>query len=167
MKKACWTFILVLTAVAQAIAQLPYAELGFSSGMAFKAGKNDWDIPFAIRCGVYLGDGFMIEPEVASSLSPMDGAQMLDYGNDFIGANIQYILFWSQSVSPFILLGYGFSPRLSGTHYPDMLEVLELGCGVKFWTDEAIGLRLEYRRRNYSTVDVQFDALMVGLDVYF
>lgn len=68
-----------------------------------------------------------------------------------------------------------------------MLRVFEFGCGVKFFTGESMGFRLEYRHRNYSgeglpaakdpfnwrsemvtrQVDVQFDALMLGFDVYF
>jgi hypothetical protein len=52
MKSVRWTFPMVVALVAQGNAQIPRVELGFSTGVACRVGKNDMDVPFAIRCGV-------------------------------------------------------------------------------------------------------------------
>ncbi len=183
MKTLGWTILAVVVLAGQAQAQLGDVELGFSSGVAFMAGKNNWDVPFVLRCGIHLGEGFVIEPEIATSASPMDAEQMFSYGTDFFGFNVQYNFTSREVVCPFILGGIGISRRLAGSNYSESLQVPELGCGVKFFTSPSLDLRLEYRFRSYSgerpddvwvgrtqvqtghrtPFDVQFHALMLGI----
>lgn len=181
MKMLCCTLLVMLLCFTSAMAQVPRVELGYSVGVGFKRGENDMSVPFAFRCGIHLGKGFVVEPEIASSVSPFDGEKMFYYGTDFFGANLHYNFTPKSSWSPFILAGYGVSGREGGSGSKKWYHVPEFGAGLNFFFDRFSSMRIEYRYRRYPQEGYvetfgnpvymsithqegadEFDALMIG-----
>ena len=104
------------------------------------------------RVGVYVAEGFALEPEVTLLL-----ASNSDPAYVFSG-NVVYNFLQAGKGVPFILVGYGVANSVPLFGLPVVtpgftVGVLNLGAGVKVYLLEDVALRIEYRYQNFSGED--------------